>query len=118
MLTIFALKVMVKAFGLWRTLSWIGRGPEEGANSSTGLVTTIQATEHAVATAAAFFPARALCLEQSLALYYVLRRQGVSVSYCQGVQVQPFQAHAWVEYEGVPVNDIPERVARFARLRH
>ena len=118
MLTILALKLIVKVFGLWRTLCWIDRGAEKATILSTGHVATVHATEHAVATAAAFYPGRALCLEQSLALYFVLRRQGVPVAYCQGVQAQPFQAHAWVEYEGEPVNDIPERVRRFARFHH
>jgi transglutaminase superfamily protein len=116
MVTIFALKLAVKWFGLWRTLCWIGRDTAEGAACLNDQAARTKATELVVATAAAFYPGRALCLEQSLTLYYILRRQGIPVTYCQGVQSQPFQAHAWIEYDGEPLNDMPERVRRFARL--
>ena len=66
--------------------------------------------------AGAFYPGRALCLEQSLLLYDVLRRQGVPAKYCQGVKLHPFQAHAWIEYQGQVINDVPEHVKGFARL--
>jgi transglutaminase-like putative cysteine protease len=58
-----------------------------------------------VATAAAFFPGRALCLEQSVALYYNLRRLGIPARLRLGVQPRPFAAHAWVEFRGQPVNE-------------
>ena len=66
--------------------------------------------------AGALYPGRALCLEQSLALYYLLRRRGVPVRYCQGVQPYPFEAHAWVEYGGTPINDVIDHVTLFARF--
>jgi hypothetical protein len=76
----------------------------------------VAAIEQAVAMAAALYPGRALCLEQSLALYDVLRRQGVSVSFRMGVQPHPFQAHAWIEHGGTPINDIAEHIKPFMRL--
>lgn len=57
----------------------------------------------AVATAAAFFPGRAVCLEQALALYVVLRRRGFPAALRIGVQPRPFQAHAWIELDGRPL---------------
>ncbi|MBA3497315.1 MAG: lasso peptide biosynthesis B2 protein, partial [Gemmatimonadales bacterium] len=66
-----------------------------------------------VDTAAAFFPGRALCLEQSLALYAVLRWAGVGVRLLLGAQPYPFTAHAWVEYEGEPVGESRDRVGKF-----
>jgi hypothetical protein len=63
--------------------------------------------------AAAFIPGRALCLEQSLALYVCLRRAGVAVGLRLGVQPYPFAAHAWVEYKGEPVGESWDRVGRF-----
>jgi hypothetical protein len=44
------------------------------------------------------------------------RRRGIGVQYCHGVMAHPFEAHAWVEYHGEVVNDIPEHVRAFARL--
>lgn len=66
-----------------------------------------------VDTAAVFFPGRALCLEQSLALYVCLRRAGVPVDLRIGVQPYPFTAHAWVEYLGEPVGESHDRVGKF-----
>lgn len=76
----------------------------------------MKATERAVAMAGALYPGRALCLEQSLVLYYLLRRQRVAVRYCQGIQPHPFEAHAWVEYEGKPLNDVAEHAKLFTRF--
>jgi hypothetical protein len=77
---------------------------------------TVRAAEYRVAMAAALYPGRAKCLEQSLVLYCLLRRKGIGVHYYQGVRPYPFQAHAWVEYRGEVINDVPEHVAQFARL--
>jgi hypothetical protein len=76
----------------------------------------IDACVRSVALAAAFFPGRALCLERSLTLWYVLRSRGVPVELCLGVQKFPFAAHAWVAYRGTPLNDVPEHVAHFQPL--
>ncbi len=58
-----------------------------------------------VAFAAAFYPRRALCLEQSLALYVMLRRAGAPALLRIGVRPVPFAAHAWVEIDGQAVNE-------------
>jgi hypothetical protein len=73
-------------------------------------------SERRVALACAFYPGRALCLERSWVLYYLLRHQGIDVRFATGVKVDPFGAHAWVEYQGVPLNDVAEHVALYARL--
>lgn len=61
-----------------------------------------------VSTAAAMSPFRALCLEQSFALCYLLRRRAVAARLRLGVQAYPFAAHAWVEYRGMPINELGE----------
>src|SRR5580704_2727408 len=58
-----------------------------------------------VALAGALFPGRARCLEQSIALYCLLRRRGVNAALRFGVQPYGFVAHAWVEVDGVPLNE-------------
>lgn len=58
-----------------------------------------------VALAAAFYPRRALCLEQSLALFVTLRRAGAPAVLRIGVRPVPFAAHAWVELNGQAVNE-------------
>ena len=69
-----------------------------------------------VATAAAVFPGRARCLEQSLVIYSFLRRAGIRARLRLGVRPHPFEAHAWVEYEDQPIFEDPEKIARFVPL--
>jgi hypothetical protein len=94
----------LRLFGMRRTLRWVrgGAAPAGGAPLSQP---AIARAVHVVATAAAFYPRRALCLEQSLVLYRLLRRQGAPVRLRVGVQPFPFMAHAWVEHEGHPINE-------------
>ena len=66
-----------------------------------------------IALAAAFFPGRAVCLEQSVALYLVLRRYGHSGALRVGVQPYPFQAHAWIEIDGAPVFENEDHLTKF-----
>lgn len=49
----------------------------------------------------------ATCLEESLALWSLLGRQGVASDLRIGVRKsgEKFEAHAWVEFEGVALNE-------------
>jgi hypothetical protein len=53
------------------------------------------------------------CLPRSLALATALRWVGVDANVCFGVRKSPFQAHAWVEADGLVVNETPDRVEPF-----
>lgn len=113
---IAALKLSLKVRGYKRTIEWMRRRVERVPVRTDVPPTVVKAAEWWVAMAAAFYPGRAQCLERSLVLYYILRRQGVPVKYCHGVQPWPLISHAWVEYRGEVVNDVPERVNEFSRL--
>jgi len=115
-LMILALKASLKLRGYKRTVEWIRRRVERVPVRTDVDPTVVKAAEWWVAMAAAFYPGRAECLERSLVLYYVLRKQGVPVKYCHGVQPWPLISHAWVEYRGEVMNDVPERVKEFSRL--
>ncbi len=69
-----------------------------------------------VTCAAALYPGRALCLEQSLVLYYLLRSAGIAATFRLGVRPHPFAAHAWVEYGGAPLNDESDHIRQFIPL--
>ncbi len=58
----------------------------------------------------------ASCLEASLTLWYLLRLQGISASVRIGVRkhMNLFEAHAWVEHEGVALNQSEEVHRHFA----
>ncbi len=76
----------------------------------------IEGTLHNILVATAFYPGRSLCLEQAITGYGLLRRRGAAVQIRLGVQPYPFNAHAWLEFNGKPVTESPEVVANFALL--
>ena len=53
---------------------------------------------------------RASCLEESLTLWYLLRKQGYSARLRIGVRktAEKFEAHAWVEHQGAALNQTEE----------
>ncbi|MFL5608840.1 MAG: lasso peptide biosynthesis B2 protein [Gemmatimonadaceae bacterium] len=113
MLRFALLKACLATAGFRRTLGWIHarvqRAPLRGDVDSA----RIADVEYAVALAAALYPGHAACLERSLLLYWHLRRAGVPVRFRMGVQMYPFLAHAWVEHDEQPINDLAEHVAQF-----
>jgi hypothetical protein len=113
---ILAVKIALKAMGFGRTIAWIRRQVAAVPKLRAVDSEIVKRTEHVVAIAAAVYPGRARCLEQSLVLYYVLRRQAVAVRFRMGVQAHPFLAHAWVESHEGPINDVAEHVSQFALL--
>lgn len=113
---IFTLKTALRLSGFGNVIGRIRRWAEPIPATACLDTEQVQAAERAVATAAAWYPGRARCLEQSLVLYCLLRRRGVAVKYRHGVIPRPFQAHAWIEYEGEIINDVPEHARQFARL--
>jgi hypothetical protein len=50
------------------------------------------------------------CLEESLALWYLLRKQGIPACLRIGVrkEKEQFEAHAWVELRGEALNQLEE----------
>lgn len=114
--TIAQIRVALKVIGVGRTLRWIRARIEAVPLVTTVSIEDLRACEYSVAMAAAFFPGRAECLERSLAFFYLARRLGIPVTYHHGVQPVPFKAHAWVEFDGQIVNDVPEHVQLFDRL--
>lgn len=110
-----AVKLGLAVLGFGRTLSvskWLLR--RRGAECASP--TVLGAAARRVALVAAFFPGRALCLQQSLALWVLLRRRGVDADLRLGVQPYPWAAHAWVEHRGEPINESPELVRSFVTL--
>ena len=101
-----------------RALERLGGRADLAASGRGGAVDSSLVAREAecVARAAAFYPGRALCLEQSLALHLRLKRAGVPASFHLGVQPHPFAAHAWVSVGGEPVNERGEIVRQLVPL--
>jgi hypothetical protein len=117
LLRIALLKAALAASGFARTWRWIQVDAQRTATVADTDPRLVTRAEYAVAMAAALYPGHAACLERSLMLYWYLRRAGVPAEYRMGVQMYPFLAHAWVEYEGVPINDVPEHVRLFRPIQ-
>lgn len=49
----------------------------------------------------------ATCLRRSLVLWFLLKKQGINSKLCIGVRQEKgqFEAHAWVEFKGIPINE-------------
>jgi hypothetical protein len=71
---------------------------------------TVQKTCQMVRAGAHYGVVQPTCLEESLALWYLLQRQRIPAGLRIGVRKLPekFEAHAWVEYEGVALNQLEE----------
>ena len=69
-----------------------------------------------VQVAARHSPFHLLCLPRSLALWWLLRRQGIGSDLRIGVTPKEsrLEAHAWVEFMGVALNDQDDVHERFA----
>lgn len=67
---------------------------------------TVQRTTRMVRAAVRHGVVRPTCLAQSLALWYLLRKQRVNTDLRIGVRktAQKFEAHAWVEFDGAALN--------------
>jgi hypothetical protein len=61
-------------------------------------------------------PLRATCLRESVALWWLLRREGIESDLRIGVRKSAgrFEAHAWVEHSGRVLNDDQSARRRFA----
>lgn len=84
-----------------------------------------QGSAHSVASlcreidlACVFYFKRVLCLQRSAATALLLRRHSWKAEMVIGVQMLPFQSHAWVEVDGRIVNDKPYIRDRFEVLEH
>lgn len=60
---------------------------------------------YAVDMACIWYWKEALCLQRAAATVCLLRKHGVAAQMVIGAQHVPFKPHAWVEVDGVVVND-------------
>jgi Transglutaminase-like superfamily len=108
-------RVMLRTTGLMRTCKvlglWRRRTPPHEPT-----IERLSAVVQDVAIASAFFPGRSRCLEQSVAVWALLRWSGIASDIRLGVRPDRFTAHAWVEHAGAPVGDSAEGVGQFVSM--
>lgn len=90
-------------------------GKNRGLDSAAASL-LVQETARMVRAAADHGPFYGNCLRQSLALWWLLRRQGVESELHIGVRKAGarFEAHAWIEWLGRAVNERDDVRQRFA----
>jgi hypothetical protein len=93
---------------LERKLSTAPRNSVQGSESAADAV---QKTCRMLQAAVHYGIVHPTCLPQSLALWYLLGRQGISSDLRIGVRKlsSKFEAHAWVEYQGLALNQAEEQ---------
>lgn len=74
-----------------------GSAPTEVAEASARLRAVLRWT-----------PVAAKCLEESLVLCRYLSRRGIQTELVVAVRKYPFEAHAWVEWDGQALTPLPE----------
>jgi len=97
LMTLSVVRLSLVLFGLGRTVRLIRRLDRGRPASAAPDAAMARATEASVAKAAALFPGRALCLEQSLTLYALLRRSCVPARLRLGIQSYPFAFYVPLE---------------------
>ena len=105
-------KAALAVLGLRRTLAIVAPARADAA---------AQTREHGAreakwnSIAARYVPGGASCLVRSLALLGLLRRHGVAAELRVGIgrTAPQLEAHAWVEIDGVPVNDAADVATRY-----
>lgn len=109
---IAATRLALRYLGFARSVAMVRRlaGDRAEASAAPAVVDSVMMQ---VISAAAFFPGRAECLEQSLVAYVLLRRRGVPAQLKLGVQPYPFHAHAWVELNGRAISEPDDYIAQF-----
>jgi hypothetical protein len=112
-------KILLRFRGFKRTRNYLegdrSRQCRLHGNSSAAH-NLIQRTTRMVRAASELGIIRANCLQHSLMLWHLLQKQGIQTNLRIGVRTSAgaFEAHAWVEYAGVVLNDTEDVHQRFA----
>jgi hypothetical protein len=91
----------VMSIGSLNAVHRMVRGQGLAANTSQ----SVSGLCAAVDLACVLYFKRVLCLQRSAATAVMLRKYGWDAAMVIGVQILPFQSHAWVESQGAVVND-------------
>lgn len=113
----------LRLYGLRRVQAFLGRRPGRNTVTDAGArLTVARRMTWIVQAAAAYGPWPANCLQRSVVLWWYLRRRGLSGDLRIGVRRNRdsggLDFHAWIEYQGVVLNDeadIRQRYATFDR---
>ena len=104
----------LRVLGLQRLQTWLQRNPRSVAGPLS--TEALQRLGTLINSAAHHALGPANCLTRSLYLWWLLQRKGVPSELRIGVRLTggTLEAHAWVEHDGIPINDRPDVSTDFA----
>lgn len=113
LLPLVAISVRLK--GMQFTQAMLLRLPLQIAAGTETVESRVWATVRLVRVAVRYHHLWTNCLKQSLVLWILLRSQGILSELRIGVQRESakFTAHAWVEYQGIVLNDTDDVRQRY-----
>ena len=118
-----AIGAALRLLGFKRTRDLLARFAHSSeappAAEDAAMADTAHRIARLVGIAAHHGPYRATCLRQSLALWWLLGRRGISAELRIGVRKDGggLQAHAWVEHKGQALNDMQGVTASYAAFQ-
>ena len=115
----------VEFISIKNTLAWLRHGTQRPNSTMEGEqeLAVTRRTAWLVRKAIYYSPIKGKCLSQSLVLWHLLSYRGIESDIRIGVQkgeeksplvVKNFKAHAWVEYKGEVLNDLPDVRQRYS----
>lgn len=116
MLPLVSLSLRLRGFHATR--STLQKNLSTPRSQTDSILPTKQAalTAHMVNAADRHGPVHSSCLAKSLTLWWLLRRQGIDSRLRIGIRKEngKLEAHAWVEREGIALNEPEERHRHYA----
>lgn len=109
--------LQLRLFGLRPFQRWSDRSPRRRGPTAepTDFITRAQRARRFVELASRYGVCRGNCLSRSVTLWYLLRQQGIDTDLRAGVTrtTGGIEAHAWIECQGIILNDQPDVHRRF-----
>lgn len=96
-----------------RIVPWMRARRPRRTTDARGAIAQVIAS---VDEACIFYPREALCLQRSVVAALLLNRRGCHAEVVIGVRPMPLASHAWVEYDGEVINDLPQYKKKFLTL--
>jgi hypothetical protein len=116
MLPLVGLSLKLRGFGVTRSTLRKGLSSAASRTDPNSLNNQIALTAHMVNAADRHGMFHPSCLVKSLTLWWLLGRQGISSQLRVGIRKEAgnLEAHAWVEREGIALNEPEERHHHYA----
>ena len=92
---------------------WLGSGRNGASRSGAEQALTLA---HAFSRLSPWVPGSGRCVPSSILLLEFLKQHGIEADWVFGVRTYPFEAHCWVEKDGIVLNDSLEHVRWFTPI--